>query len=300
MGQAKQRKATDPLYGKVPQGNRSNGLVISPPVTISGTSIHLKSTNLDPQELRFSLLFWDRLVWPSSRAVYIAGGPDADFLEDAGILSRPDYTNYGDVASGIKLGFFQALKDLDRAEPGRWALSQGENSLLIQDPDIVPEGGAIISLCRAIPVPQRDVPLAEILEFKERRGGELLILRHKLDSFVERITKAENKDAETARCVKEIEQACSDLMAVGREWQLPFQLSDFSATFSADVVRMLEGATAATGLSTLLATGIPLGAAAAAGAAGSLIKLERSIKFRSIRAPLSPFRYSYLAHKELI
>lgn len=300
MGEAKRRKARDPLYGRVPQDGRSRGLVISPPLTIEGNSLHMRSSEIDPQELRFSLLFWDRLVWPSSRAIYIESGPDAAFLEREGVLSRPDYTYNGDGATGIKLGFFQALKDLNRAEPGSWALSQGENSLLVQDADFAPVGGTAVTLCRAIPVPQRDVPLTEILEFKERRGAELLMLRHQLDSFIERIAKAEHQDAETDRCVKEIELACSDLIALGREWQLPFQLSDFSATFSADAVRMLGGATAATGLATMLETGIPLAAAAAVGAAGSLIKLERSIKFRSFKTPLSPFRYSYLAHKELI
>ena len=68
MGEAKLRKQTDPNFGQVPKNGLSyRGLVVSPPIEIEGNRLFAKSSNLDAQELRFSLLFWDRLVWPSSR-----------------------------------------------------------------------------------------------------------------------------------------------------------------------------------------------------------------------------------------
>ncbi len=70
MGEAKCRKVNDPNFGRVPKSANYRGLVVSPPIEIDGTSLHVKSSNLDPQELRFALLFWDQLVWPSSRAVH--------------------------------------------------------------------------------------------------------------------------------------------------------------------------------------------------------------------------------------
>src|SRR3989442_5161137 len=101
MGDAKRRKQADPNFGRIPKRPAHRGLVISPPLEIEGERLFIKSTSLHPQELRFALLFWDRLVWPSSRAIHIASGPDEQFLESAGVLRRPDYTFNGDAAQGI-------------------------------------------------------------------------------------------------------------------------------------------------------------------------------------------------------
>ena len=64
------------------------GLVISAAVVISGDSMQIKHSWLDLQELRFSLLFWDRLEHPVSQSVQIAQGSDGDFLERSKILQR--------------------------------------------------------------------------------------------------------------------------------------------------------------------------------------------------------------------
>ncbi len=98
MGEAKRRAASDPNFGKAKPPKL--GLVVSPPIEIQGTSLHVRSSNLDPQELRYSILLWDSLVWPSSRAIYMSSGPDEAFLESAGILTRPDYSFSGTSLSG--------------------------------------------------------------------------------------------------------------------------------------------------------------------------------------------------------
>lgn len=65
-------EASDPNFGK-------RGLVVSAPFEVQGTTLRVRSSNLDPQELRSSVLLWDRLVWPSSRAIHLASGPDESF-----------------------------------------------------------------------------------------------------------------------------------------------------------------------------------------------------------------------------
>ncbi len=101
MGEAKRRKESEPNFGRVCNIRSYRGLIVSPPIEIEGTKLFVKSSNLDPQELRFALLFWDKLVWPSSRALHFVSGPDEQFLESAEILERPEYTYYGDAAQGI-------------------------------------------------------------------------------------------------------------------------------------------------------------------------------------------------------
>lgn len=105
MGEAKRRKAAAAQDGSKPSHEqiKSNGrgLVVSPPIEVDGNQLLTKSSNLDSQELRVATLLWDRLVWPTSRAIYFVSGPDEEFLEQAGILSRPDYTVWGDAAQGF-------------------------------------------------------------------------------------------------------------------------------------------------------------------------------------------------------
>jgi hypothetical protein len=298
MGESKRRKAVEPNYGRASNVQSYRGLIVSPPIEVEGTHLLAKSSNLDPQELRFALLFWDKLVWPSSRAIHFASGPDELFLESAKILERPEYTFNGDVAQGIVKGQYQAFKEREQAEPGVWALSHGENSFLWKDGLADQDTGALVELHRAIPIPTTDVPLAEILEFRSRRNDELIILRRHLESFVSEIESSTDKAVALEKRIAEIDQACADLLTVGKEWQFPVYLSSLKTSFSLNPMRFL-GATAIG-----WKMGEPYGLTAAAGAAaaagaGSTLEIKADYGLRSIRRPSSPFRYACSSHEEL-
>ncbi len=298
MGEAKRRKQTEPNFGRVPKSANHRGLVVCPPIEIEGTRLFVKSSNLDPQELRFALLFWDQLVWPSSRVIHFGSGPDEQFLEGAGILARPEYNFAVDGAQGVALGQFQAYQDLERNDPGNWALSQGDNSLLWKD-GLADEGvGSIIELHRAIPIPKQDVPLAEILEFKHRRRDELVLLRYHLESLVAEIEGASDKPSALQKCVAELDQACADLLAVGKEWQFPVYLSNLKASFSLSPMKFLPAIAGGWKIGEPYGLTAATAVAAAAGAASTL-EIKGDYGLRSIARPASPFRYAYLAQEEL-
>jgi Family of unknown function (DUF6236) len=298
MGEAKHRKQTDPNYGRVPKTAKHRGLIVSAPLEIEGNTLHVKSPGLDPQELRFGLLFWDQLVWPSSRSIYFASGSEEQFLETAGVLTRPDYTIHGDVATGIAKGQFKAFSDRDAAEPGGWAMSQGESSFLWKDSPVTPGDGATVELHRAIPIPQHDVPLAEILEFKHRRGDELLLLRHHLETFVLELEASQNKLTELKARIAEIDQACANLLVVGKEWQFPIYLSNFKASFSLSPLKFLPATAGGWKLGESYGLTAATAAAAASGAISTL-EIKGDFGLRSVRRPMNPFRYAYLAQEEL-
>lgn len=298
MGEAKRRKEMEPNFGKVPKAAGSRGLVVSPPIEISGSRLVAKSSNLDPQELRFALLFWERLVWPSSRAIHFGSGPDEAFLEAAGVLTRPDYTYNGDGAQGIARGQIQAYLDLENKEPGAWALAQGENSLLLAE-GLLDEGkGYLVELHRSIPIPAHDVPLAEILEFRQRRRDELILLRYQLESFVSEIEKTADKTSELQRRVAELDKACSDLLAVGKEWQFPVHLSNIKAAFSLTPGKALPAAGFGWKLGEPYGLAAATATAAVAGAASTL-EIKGDYGLRPIRRSVSPYRYAYSLYKEL-
>jgi hypothetical protein len=308
MGQAKRRKETDPNYGTTPPLEKSGyrGLIMSAPVEIEGTRMVVKSSQLDPQELRFSTLFWDKLLWPTG-AIHMESGPDELFLESTGMLIRPEYeVHHHDLATGYAHGQWAVFIMRNKEEPGVWSLSQGERSFLWKGPP-VPENRAIepmynndavIELHRAIPVPRHDVPLAEILEFRERRHDELLRLRYELESFVSSIQNAPDKQAALQKHIKDIDLACADLLSVGKEWQFPVYLSNIKATFNLSPVKFLPA----------LAGGWKIGesyslsaAAAVAGVAGlaSTLEIKGDYGIRPLKRPVSPYLYAYQIHQEL-
>lgn len=298
MGEAKHRKNTESNFGRVPKSANIRGLVVSPPIEIEGASLIAKSSNLDPQELRFSLLFWDRLVWPSSRAIHFASGPDEQFLESVGILTRPEYTFNGDVAQGIVRGQFQAYQELEDKEPGCWALSQGEHSLLVKD-GLADDGkGLSIQLYRAIPIPKQDVPLAEILEFRQRRRDELVLLQHYLGSLVEEVEAAEDKQTALQKRVAEVDLACANLLTVSKEWRFPVYLSNIKATFNITPVKFLPSIAGGWKFGETYGLAAASAVAAFAGAASTL-EIKGDFGLRSVVRPASPFRYTFLAHEEL-
>lgn len=298
MGEAKRRKENEHNFGLVPKSANYRGLVISPPIEIQGTSLLIKSNQLDPQELRFALLFWDHLVWPSSRAVHIESNPDASFLERTEVLTRPEYTYFGDIAQGIAKGQMQAFKDLELSEPGVWALAQGESSFLWKDKLIEEGKGALVELHRAIPIPQQDVPLAEILEFKERRKDELVLLRYKLESLISIIESSTDKTEALNNSIKELDQACSNLLILGKEWQFPVYLSNIKASFNLTATKLAPSA----GVGWMM--GQPYGMASASMAAGvggaiSTLEIKGDFGLRSMKKTMSPYNYAYRINCEL-
>ncbi|MEX5669303.1 DUF6236 family protein, partial [Pseudomonas neuropathica] len=92
-----------------------------------------------------------------------------------------------------------------------WALLEGENSLSYQR-DVASQPQALsIDLLRSIPIPQEDVPLAEILEFKAKRKDELMSLRAEIERL-ESKAKLSNDPAEFIQLSKgDIDKACCDL-----------------------------------------------------------------------------------------
>lgn len=303
MGEAKIRKESDPSYGKAPKKHSSRGLIISNPIQIDTANLSFSvQGGLDPSELRFSLLYWDKLVHPRSNFIGFGGGNDEQFLVSAGVLSQPTYMHRGGDIISIEFDtYMAAFSDLENREPGVWSLSQGEKSLFINSSaaNLIDDSGLSLELIRAIPVPAADVPLNEILEFKERRNAELMIFRAHIDKLVYEIQNSPVRTDAFNRIAKEVDVACADLLKVGHEWQMPFHLSDFKATFNFDSVKFLGSVGGAWKL------GEPYGLTAATSAASvagliSTINVKSDISLRSIKKPRSPYRYTLLAHKELV
>lgn len=287
LGEAKRRKDSDPYYGKIPKSGK--GLIISPPMEIDGTRIFIRNSELDPIELRRSILFWDRLVWPQNNGLHFANSIEADFLEAANILERPEYRLNGDVATGIAESFLHSYFEKERREPGQWSLSTGDNSLVLKSQNISTGRGASVDLFRSIPIPEHDVPLEEILRFKDQRLSEVRCLVVAIDEFYSSWTSAEDKAHQLDLAKRKIEQACIDMVKVAKEDQNKFRLSNWKVGFGLNALGILGAAEIGgkigqnfgfEGLGQIL------------GGAASTMSLSNDIGFKNQRDSSSPFKFA--------
>jgi hypothetical protein len=268
------------------------GLVISAPVELSNDRVLVKSGGLDPQELRFSLLFWDRLEFPASQAIYIDGGPEVNFLENARILQRTRWPFKGGYLGAehyreAHIGVFRAL---DEKEPGVWSMSTGERSLSFLDSDLTSGRGALLQLYHAIPVPDKDVPLQDILEFKENRKAELYALRHHLEAIYQRILTAGDGALAINSEIGALEIAIADQIRVSKEAKLKFRPVSLNASLNLPK-GISVGATA-------WASGLPMVAALLTGAVAA-ISIGPGTALTWGKATGTPFRYVSAYHQEV-
>ena len=175
-----------------------------------------------------------------------------------------------------------------------WSLENGTNSIKTNQFSTAFNNGTQIELHRCIPIPDKSVPLPEILEFRQRRRDELLLFRQHIESLAKDIDRSSDSIEELKKVKRNVDEFCSDLVKDTREWQFPLQLSTFEASLNFNLKKAIG--TASVTWEKLKSFELPdtqaaLGAIAAA--AGSQIHLKQCFEYRGLRRPRSPFKYAY-------
>jgi len=300
MGESKRRRESDQFYGKVAKDDHERGLVISVPMELEGSLVSIEGA-LDAQELRYSLLFWEKLIWPQTGIFGYAEGEDIEALTSAGILSKPMiHVGAGewDGAALLAMAQIETFKQLEAREPGRWSLAQGDRSFRVvgKKGDEVP--GATVELYKAIPIPSHEVPIAEILEFKHRRTDELRTLRFHLDQLAKEISFSNDPNEALRINISNIDSACSDLIKLGKEWKFPMKLSSVKATLNLDPTKLVVST--ATAFWSTQSLGLPISTAVAGLAAvGSIVNIKADIGYSQVRPRNSPFQYALRIEQDL-
>ncbi|WP_347929510.1 DUF6236 family protein [Pseudomonas helvetica] len=300
MGEAKHRKQTDPHYGK-PRIDTLRGLIINAPIKIDGSTIKLESSQLNAQELRASLLYWDRLSMPTSNIIHIAPDQDMQFLIDSGVLYTPKFNLFGEFGQALAKLPSLTLIEYEKSHSGMWSLGGGENSILVESGFSISKGGTSLQLYNAMPAPAPDVPLAEILSFRQKRRDELLAFRWHIESLTREIEASTDIKEELDRKLSELDKSCADLASVCREWKFPMYLTNLKASLNFGLTKATGAAVTAwvaTGQLALPETARVISSGGAALA--SLLELKADINFQKIKRPSSPFKYVYEAQKNLL
>ena len=274
------------------------GLVVSPPVKDQDGALFLKAADFEQEHLRFALFFFDKLAFPVNNMIHIDTSEEVKFLESIDIMLRPKVDIKKFIATGCTTweayskAHIEAFFDLERDAPGAWAIDQGEHSMQFHE-RFDPERRAIlVELFRSVPIPKKEIPLADILDFKEKRKDELLTFRLEIDALYQDISRSTDVNHSIYFSKIRIEKACTDLLAVANERSIVSRLGDMRMTYDFPIGYTLLGASMGTLAEGIM--GIPMAISSAVGGiagAASGLKLTTTMGSVGIRSRSNPYSY---------
>jgi len=279
----------------------TRGLIISQQIAVGGNALGIISSEFHPQDIRFWLLFWDKMVCPLVEGLAFGTGETGQFLEEIGLLERPYYNFGGGFGDRVVRAHMAAYDDLDKKEPGAWSIAEGTNSFIIPTARLRDRGGISVELNRAIPIPDKEVAIYDILEFKAKRKDELLNLRVHLDGIARAIDDSDDQQGELSRQVKLIDGACSDLIRLNQEWRMPFRLSGIKMSLDLRPTATLGSFFAGLGAGNQY-YGMPMVASlglATLSAVGASIKFSGDFGLNRTSPTLLPYKYMAIYCTEL-
>ena len=253
------------------------GVIASPGIITPLPQGFRMERNISSEELRYYVLYWDRVVIPGNNLVYI-GIPEEDDLIACGAITRPrivfEGSFQGDQVTHAMLSCQSiAAKELVGDKSTDWVIHQIGHTAVFPS-DFNEERNIIrVDLARTLPVPSADTPICEILEFKERRQSELKELHDALDEFYEQILVAPDPELTKMKSVTRLQESIAALGKVSKEKFSISRQFDFSVQLNLDGKEISVGA-ASGAIIDFFATGFTIPIATLLGAAVSTIKIK--------------------------
>lgn len=279
----------DPFAG-VSFGHKNRSLVLNPSMKrLPGGGLALTGDEIDPLQLRFMLLFWDFFDIPTHNLAHMLPDAETAFLMKAGLAKQTVVEfqgQYFDIELGDAIGQLQGmvLQHHEARGRGGWSVLSESGSSALGSASLEDNKGLLISLHKCIPVPDKDVPIEDLLEFKTKKNSELLALRFHLEELYQVILNAPDQHQAILTQFGKLETAIEEHLAVCKEARFKLRLGGINGALN--IVPATLGAMTA-GLGGLIAGLIP----------GLSIGIDSAIKGR--KRTESPFNYISSFHREL-
>lgn len=200
------------------------GLIIPSGVIISDSvnSTQIGGGGIDPAIIRNWVMFWDEFICPDNNFISTGLPPDLEFLQQKKLLIRNRVPFSGKVSSGDFGKLFLAAQKItyrqkNSEEPGKWSMAQSEGIIRGQNTTHGTEACLVFDLINSIQLPDRLVPITEILEFKEKRRDELTAFHTYLEEIYIRISEAKDIPRSKTHELKKLESAISEYNQTVRE-----------------------------------------------------------------------------------
>ncbi|WP_019601996.1 DUF6236 family protein [Teredinibacter turnerae] len=253
--------------------------IIAAPACVSGDGAKFRTEGgLTQEDLRYFLLYWDKVVIPTNNIVHLRV-PEEDELLSTGIVTRPRVPFSG-AFNGELIARAQLIAQTSIAknliENDRnidWVLHQIGDEIIIPDKESVEKQLIRIDLVNCLPVPSGDAHIPDILEFKERRKDELECLHKSIDDLYMEVLGSPDPSLRTKQAVSEFQKSIAAIDQVSKESWESFGKFDLSAELNLNGKDVAAGiaAGAAFDFFTSLYT-VPIGAIV--GAVASTIKVK--------------------------
>lgn len=252
------------------------GVIASPGIIQRLSQGFKMERSLSPEELRYYIMYWDKVVIPGNNLVYI-GLPDEDILIQSGAIERPRVGFSGSfggdqVTDAILSCQSLVAKELVKDKSVDWVIHQLGSECSFPNGYNQRRNIVRVDLASILPVPDKDTSIYEILEFKENRKDELKNLHNHLDSLYELVLTAPDSELAAKKSMSELASVISDLTVVTAEKFTKTRKFDLSAELN------LSGKDIAVGMASgslidFFALGMDIPLATIAGAIISTIKV---------------------------
>lgn len=195
------------------------GIVITPNYKVlnAGRGIQLSGC-VDPVNLRKYLLFWDKIDYPVNNMIHVGGGSDIDFLIQEGIAKSTEVRFQKMEAHENGLLFLAsqmaAFDANNKSENEAWSIAQPSDVLLVPANLSKLQGCLEFELYEAVQIPTGEVPLQDVLEFKQRRLPELLSLRDTMDAIVDQVMGAQDIPKRKTKALNKLHRDLNDFNRV--------------------------------------------------------------------------------------
>lgn len=178
-----------------------------------------RSLSLD--EMRYYVLYWDKIVIPGNNLVYIALPQEEAFLE-VGAIERPRIEFGGsyqgdEITNAILSCQSLVAKELMKDKETDWVIQQFSDECILLDKYIKEKNTLRVDLASCLPVPTGKINIHDILKFKEQRKDEFIALHEYLDSFYEQALRSPDQDLSSKKAISNLARSIENLDRVTKE-----------------------------------------------------------------------------------
>lgn len=179
-------------------------------------------TILTVQDLNYYALFWDEILIPTSRAVHEELPNEKEYI-GLGVIRRPILEYWS--TEGLPKKYLEFSNQLlaERREGNRtedWSLHQIGHEFITLEEKKSSMSGIRFEIFNALPIPNAEVPLADILEFKHRKNQAFVDFHGYLDEIYEKLISSPDDPLLKSKSYLKFEESISIIKKLSDdEWR---------------------------------------------------------------------------------
>lgn len=238
--------------------------------------------SISKEELRYYILYWDKVVIPGNNLVYIAV-PEEEKLIASQAIARPRVQFQGfyqgnQVTDAILACQAIVAEKLVQEKTVDWVLHQVGDSVALPSKFVSQKDTIRVALANTLPVPDAEVPVEEILKFKQSRKDELVELHDSIDELYFEVLNSPDERLATKKAVFRFQSAIQNIDKTSHERFKKTRKYDLSVELNLNGEDIVAGASAGA-LIGFFGGGFTIPITAAIGALVPMIKIKAKASY---------------------